>query len=169
MIDGVVIKYLKVIPDERGFLMEMLRDDDSLFEGFGQVYMTGCAKGAAKGWHYHKKQTDHFVCVSGKALVVLSDLRDNSKTKGETNEFILEAPGEKYKGGEVKNFLNKGSFLLKIPKGVVHGFCAIDCDEARIMNIPNFHYKYKNPDEFRYPWNSSDIPYKWPEFIKFGG
>ena len=37
MIDGVKIKKLKVIPDERGRLMEMLRADDELFESFGQV------------------------------------------------------------------------------------------------------------------------------------
>ena len=32
MIDGVMIKALKVIPDERGWLMEMLRDDDEFFQ-----------------------------------------------------------------------------------------------------------------------------------------
>ena len=38
MIDGVQIKKLKVVPDERGRLMEILRADDSLFSKFGQVY-----------------------------------------------------------------------------------------------------------------------------------
>ncbi len=38
-IDGVVIKNLKVIPDERGWLMEILRCDDEIFEKFGQVYI----------------------------------------------------------------------------------------------------------------------------------
>jgi len=37
MIDGVKVKKLKVIPDERGRLMEMLRADDDLFVKFGQV------------------------------------------------------------------------------------------------------------------------------------
>ena len=40
MIDGVMTKKLKVIPDERGRLMECLRNDDDLFVGFGQFYMT---------------------------------------------------------------------------------------------------------------------------------
>ena len=39
MIDGVVVKQLKVIPDERGFLMEILRADDPFFQKFGQVYL----------------------------------------------------------------------------------------------------------------------------------
>ena len=33
MIEGVKIKRLKVIPDERGLLMEILRDDDEFFMG----------------------------------------------------------------------------------------------------------------------------------------
>ena len=53
MIDGVKIKKLKVIPDERGRLMEMLRSDDDLFIKFGQVYMTTAYPGVVKGWHYH--------------------------------------------------------------------------------------------------------------------
>ena len=40
MIAGVVVKKLKVIPDERGLLMEMWRSDDPDFERFGQVYVT---------------------------------------------------------------------------------------------------------------------------------
>ena len=40
MIDGVMVKQLKVIPDDRGRLMEIMRCDDEHFERFGQVYMT---------------------------------------------------------------------------------------------------------------------------------
>ncbi len=65
MIDGVKVKALKVIPDERGRLMEMLRADDEIFLRFGQVYMTTAYPGAVKAWHYHKKQFDHFVVVPG--------------------------------------------------------------------------------------------------------
>ena len=36
MIDGVLIKKLKVIADERGRLMEILRADDEMFTRFGQ-------------------------------------------------------------------------------------------------------------------------------------
>ncbi len=159
LISGVVVKELKLIPDERGFLMEILRCDDEIFEKFGQVYLTSCKKGVAKGWHYHKKQEDYFVCLFGKALVVLYDLRKNSSTYKNINEFILEAP---------QNDKSK-PILLKIPKLVVHGFTAIDYPEARIVNIPTLTYNYKNPDEFRFPWDTKEIPYKWPSFVKFGG
>ena len=35
MIDGVKTKKLKVIPDERGRVMEIMRNDDDCFERFG--------------------------------------------------------------------------------------------------------------------------------------
>lgn len=159
MIQDVRIKQLKLLPDDRGFLMEMLRCDDEIFKGFGQVYITGCIKGVAKGWHYHKEQVDNFVCVFGKALVVLCDLRDGSPTYGAVDEFFLEAPPS----------VGDGNMLLQIPPLVVHGFTAYECDEARIINIPTLPYRYEGPDEYRYPWNSDEIPYKWPEYVVRGG
>ena len=35
MIDGVKTKKLRVIPDERGWLMEILRNDDEIYNEFG--------------------------------------------------------------------------------------------------------------------------------------
>ena len=158
MIEGVKVKKLKVIPDSRGFLMEMLRCDDEVFEKFGQVYLTGVKKGIAKGWHYHKIQNDHFVCVVGKALVVLYDARESSSTKGEVQEFILSEPN-----------IDGEHLLIKIPKGVFHGFTAIDCDEAKIINIPTEKYNYNEADEYRCAWNSSEVPYNWPKEVTQGG
>ena len=62
MIEGVKTKKLKVIPDERGRLMEMLRCDDDLFIQFGQAYLTTGYPGVVKGWHYHKKQIGRASC-----------------------------------------------------------------------------------------------------------
>jgi dTDP-4-dehydrorhamnose 3,5-epimerase len=159
MIQGVAVKNLKVIPDERGFLMEILRSDDPLFERFGQVYLTCCRKGIAKAWHYHKEQSDHFACLHGTALVVLYDMRKNSPTYKAVEEFILSAPPCD----------DTESTLVRIPPRVVHGFTALNCDEVRILNIPTQLYRYDNPDEYRFAWNSSDIPYKWPSYVKSGG
>jgi len=158
MIESVKLKELKVIRDYRGFLMEILRSDDKLFKGFGQAYITNCRFGIVKAWHYHRKQYDNFTCVSGNALVVLYDDRKNSPTRGELCEFKLSAPDK-----------NKNPLLLQIPKGVYHGFTATDCKETTILNIPTQKYNYKNTDEFRLPWNTEKIPYKWPKYVKEGG
>lgn len=159
MIHGVQVKPLTVLPDDRGFLMEMLREDEPIFERFGQVYITGCLRGAAKGWHYHKAQTDHFVCVGGTGLVALYDPRDDSPTKGMVQEVILQSPPSR----------EPAPLLLKIPPLVIHGFTAIGCDEARIINIPTLAYRRDGPDEYRYPWNSPEIPYRWPAEVVHGG
>ena len=159
MIHGVQVKPLKVLPDDRGFLMEMLRADEPLFEGFGQVYLTGCSRGVAKAWHYHRKQTDHFVCVWGTALVALYDGRDDSPTRGLVQEVVLHSPPSQ----------DPAPLLLKIPPLVIHGFTAIDGAEARIINIPTVPYHYSDPDEYRYPWNSPEIPYRWASEVVRGG
>ncbi len=151
MIDGVKTKNLKVIPDERGFLMEMLRSDDEIFEKFGQVYMTCCNPGVVKGWHYHRIQTDHFVCVRGMAKVVLYDGREDSATNGEIDEFFM---GEQHQ------------IVLKIPPLVMHGFKAIGNGPAFIINCPTELFNYSEPDEYRVAWDTDEIPYDWD--IKMG-
>lgn len=146
MIDGVKIKKLKVIPDERGRLMEMLRSDDELFIKFGQIYMTTAYPGVVKGWHYHKNQVDNFVVVKGMMKVVLYDDRDNSPTKGEVNEFFM---------GE------HNPILLQIPSFVCHGFKCISEQESICINCPTQVYKYKELDEFKIPPHTGQIPYDW--------
>ncbi len=158
MLEGVVIQDLLCIEDNRGFLVEILRSDNPIFEHFGQVYMTACYKGVAKAWHYHKYQTDHFFCAYGRALVVLYDNNPESKTYRQIQEVILENPPSK-----------ESIKLIKIPPLIVHGFTSLSEPEARIINIPNKLYNYKSPDEYRIAWNSSEIPYKWDDSIKIGG
>ncbi len=146
MIEGVSTKKLKLIQDERGRLMEMLRCDDKLFKKFGQAYMTTAKPGYVKGWHYHKKQTDNFVCIRGEMRIGLYDNRENSRTKGEVNEFII---------GE------KNPMLVQIPPGVIHGFESNVGEESIIVSIPTEPYNYKTPDEYRVDPFDNDIPFKW--------
>jgi dTDP-4-dehydrorhamnose 3,5-epimerase len=146
LIDGAQVKQLKVIPDERGRLMEMLRADDKLFIKFGQVYMTTVYPGVVKAWHYHKKQHDSFVVVRGMLKLVLFDNRDNSPTKGLINEFFMG---------------DHQQILVQIPPMVYHGFKGISVEETIVINAPTEVYNYADPDEFRIPAHTTDIPYDW--------
>jgi dTDP-4-dehydrorhamnose 3,5-epimerase len=146
MIEGVSVRKLRLIPDERGFLMEMFRSDWDEFEKFGQTYITAVNPGAVKAWHYHKIQTDHFICVAGMAKVVLYDGRKDSLTYGEINEFFMGT-------------LNPT--LLKIPPFVYHGFKGISQETTLIVNVPTELYNYATPDEYRLPAHTDDIPYDW--------
>ena len=126
--------------------MEVLRCDDSIFEKFGQVYLTTAYPGVVKAWHYHKKQTDNFTCIKGMMKVALYDARKDSPTYQEINEFFI---------GE-KNFV-----LIKVPPGVYHGFKAIGVEPAYFLSVPTLPYNYKDPDEYRLPPDTKEIPYDW--------
>ena len=146
MIQGVKTKPLRVIPDERGRLMEILRMDDSLFQKFGQVYMTTTYHGVVKAWHYHKKQTDNVAVLRGMVKLALYDSREDSLTHGEVNELFV---------GE------HNPVLVQIPKGVYHGWKCVSEYEAIIINIPTEVYHYDEPDEYRVDPHENDIPYIW--------
>ncbi|HVO67571.1 MAG TPA: dTDP-4-dehydrorhamnose 3,5-epimerase family protein [Syntrophales bacterium] len=146
MIKGVMVKKLKVIPDERGRLMEILRNDDEMYQEFGQVYMTTAYPGVVKGWHYHKKQYDNMAVVKGMMKIVLYDGRSDSSTHGEINEFFA---------GE------HNPILVHIPPYVYHGFKCISAEEAVVVNTPTEVYNYADPDEFREHPHDNNIPYEW--------
>jgi dTDP-4-dehydrorhamnose 3,5-epimerase len=146
MIDGVKVKKLKVIPDERGRVCEILRADDDVFRKFGQAYVTTGFPGVVKAWHSHKLQTDYLTCVSGMMKLVLYDARKDSPTRGEVSEFFVG----------VHNPL-----LVVIPPGVMHGFKTISETEAVVINFPTECYNPAAPDEYRVEAHSKDIPYDW--------
>ena len=146
MIDGVVVRELKLLADERGWLVELLRSDWDVFEKFGQVYLTTVYPGVVKAWHYHKRQTDHMVCVKGMLKLVLYDSRKSSPTFKQIHEVFA---------GE------RSPLLVKIPPLVYHGFKAIGGETAYVINVPTETYNYKAPDEFRLPPDTKQIPYDW--------
>lgn len=146
MIHEVKTKQLKMIPDERGRLMEILRHDDAIFQKFGQVYVTFVYPDVVKAWHYHRIQTDHFACLKGMIKLVLFDSRSDSPTKGEVNQFCI---------GEHNNL------LVSIPPNIYHGFKGISETEAMVLNIPTESYNPKEPDEFRLDAHNISIPYEW--------
>lgn len=146
MIDGVKIKQLKVIPDQRGRLMEILRCDDEMFSKFGQVYMTTAYPGVVKAWHYHKVQSDNLAVVHGTVEIALYDAREDSPTKGEVNVF--------YAGVH-------SPILVHVPPVVHHGFKNIGLEEAVIVNTVTEPYRYDEPDEYHVDPHDNDIPHDW--------
>jgi len=145
MIEGAVLKKLIVHKDERGQLFEIMRSDDEIFEKFGQCYITVCAPGWVKGWHFHRLQTDFFCVLRGKSKIVLCDKRKKSKTYNQVEEYILTA---------------EEPSVLRIPKGVIHGFETFGDEPSWIMNMPTKLYNRKKPDEFRFPLNTDEVPYE---------
>lgn len=146
MIYGVAVKKLKLIPDERGRLMEILRSDEGIFQKFGQVYMTTAYPGVVKAWHYHKRQDDYFTCISGTMRLALYDARRDSPTYKEVNDFTISMDDP---------------MLVRIPRFVYHGFKCAGDKEAIVINVPTRPYNHKDADEYRVDAFQNDIPYDW--------
>ncbi len=143
-IEGVKVKKLNVIPDERGAIYHMLREDDPLFERFGEIYFSMVYPGIIKGWHLHKKMTLNYAVIAGMIKLVLYDERENSSTKGNTMEIFI---------GE-QNYL-----LVKIPPGIWNGFKGIGTKPAIVANCATFPH---DPNEIvRLDPFSDKIPYDW--------
>ena len=146
LIAGVTVKPLKVVPDERGRVMEILRSDDPAFGKFGEIAMTTVYPGAVKGWHYHRVQWDHFAVVKGMLKLVLVDPREDSETKDEINEFFMG---------------DHQPLLITVPPLVLHGFKGIDVQETLVITCASELFDPKDPDEERLDPHVTEIPYDW--------
>ena len=155
MISGVIVKELKVNRDDPdleqsqvqpGFLMEVLRADEGILKKFGQSTMTVAYKGTIKGFHVHEKQDDLWFIATGRAIVVLHDLREDSATKGETQ--TLTAGKDDYK-------------LIVIPTGVAHGYKVLSDEPVILFYHTTETYDPKNPDERRIPHDDPQINFDW--------
>jgi dTDP-4-dehydrorhamnose 3,5-epimerase len=145
-IQGVKTKALRVIPDERGWLMEILRNDDGeFFEKFGQVYVSATYPGVVKAWHYHQRQVDNFACIAGMVKLVLLDTRPDSPTTGAINEFFIGM---------------QNPMIVQVPNLVYHGWKCISSESALVVNVPTEPYRYVEPDEFRLEPHHT-LPYDW--------
>jgi dTDP-4-dehydrorhamnose 3,5-epimerase len=145
-IHDVKTKKLRLMPDERGWLMEILRCDDSdLYSKFGQVYVSATYPGVVKAWHYHKLQVDNFAVIGGMIKLVLVDTRDDSPTRGAVNEFFLGS---------------QNPTLVQVPNLVYHGWKCISLEPSLVVNLTTEAYRYADPDEFRLEPHGT-LPYDW--------
>ena len=145
-IAGVKVKPLRIIPDERGWLMEVLRaDEPELFTRFGQVYVSATYPGVVKAWHFHRRQIDNFACVAGMVKLVLVDTRDDSPTRGRINEFFVGT---------------QNPVLVQVPNLVYHGWKCISVEPSLVVNVPSEPYQRDAPDEYRLEPHGA-LPYDW--------
>jgi len=144
MIHDVKITPLKIISDNRGKVIHMLRTDSQVFEKFGEIYFSTIYHQSIKGWHLHKESTLNYVCIKGKVKLVLFDNRKESSTKGVYQELILSP--EDY-------------FLVTIPPNIWNGFKGLDKAESIIANcltLPHDEKEMVRKDSF-----DKSFSYKW--------
>ncbi|MFA5947399.1 MAG: dTDP-4-dehydrorhamnose 3,5-epimerase family protein [Candidatus Gracilibacteria bacterium] len=146
MIEGVKIKKLVKHCDDRGFFMEILRDDDKLMEKFGQTSFTITYPGVIKAFHYHKKQDDLWFVAGGMAQVVLYDLRKDSKSFKETQVIFAG---------------DDNPVLILIPVGVAHGYKVLGEKPVSLFYHTTESYNNDEPDEERIDFDDKKIGFDW--------
>lgn len=146
MIQDVIVQQLKLIPNEKGRLMEVQRKDNEPCYSFGQIYITETFPGVIKAWYRHQKQIDQIAAVTGMIKLVLFDSRESSPSYGKVQEIIVGELAPK---------------LVKIPPKIWHGFQAIGLTSAFLIHLNSEMFDPNNPDEDRLPVNTMEIPYQW--------
>ena len=149
MISGVKIKMIKTHSDERGYFREILRIDDGLLKHIGQSSVSLTKPGLVKAFHWHKNQDETFYVLSGKAQVVLHDLRKDSKTCRQTNTLIMSEDEQK---------------LLLIPRKVAHGYKVLGKKPLVMLYAMNKAYNKDSPDEKRIPHDDKGINFNWAKY-----
>jgi dTDP-4-dehydrorhamnose 3,5-epimerase len=144
VIHDVHVRPLRRIPDERGAVMHMLREDDEGFTRFGEIYFSLVYPGVVKGWHLHEEMTLNYAVPQGMIKLVCYDDREGSPSHGVTQEIHL---------GEL-NYA-----LVTIPPLVWNGFTAEGGRPALVANcatIPHRPGEIRRLDPF-----SEHVPYDW--------
>ena len=145
MIEGVTIKPLRRIPDERGTIMKMQESTDPEYKGFGELYFSTIYPEAVKGWHRHPNTWLNYCVVRGIIKLVLFDDRAGSSTRGEIQEVFMGE--EEY-------------CLVQIPPGVWNGFKGIGEVEAILCDLTDHVYAEDVVEDLA-PHDNGVIPYDW--------
>ena len=142
----VAVVPLKKLVNERGHLLEVQRNDDSHFPGFGQAYLTATNPGIVKAWYRHHRQTDQIALAQGTLRLALFDARETSPTQGQVQELIIS---------------EDQPALVQIPPGVWHGFQALGKSAACLLHLNTIPFSFQDTDEDRLPPTSTEIPFWW--------
>jgi dTDP-4-dehydrorhamnose 3,5-epimerase len=126
-IEGVVVKDLRKLLDERGWLSELYRDDevDAEFRP-AMAYVSTTAPGVQRGPHEHREQADYF-CFIGPSNFKLRlwDNRPGSETFG----YVMTL----YAGEDAPR-------SVIVPRGVVHAYRNTGTTAGVVINFPNRLY-----------------------------
>ena len=135
------------VPRDHGVITEVFRPEwDPTGLPVVHIYQSRLYPGALGAWSCHAQNTDRLFVNQGNIKIVLYDAREGSKTFGTLNEIHT---------GDAR------PSLIVLPPGVWHGLQNLGTQEALILNMPTNPYKYDDPDHYRLPYDTPEIPYRW--------
>lgn len=112
--------------------------------GFVQANLSTSAQGVLRGLHYHRRQLDYWVVLSGRALVALVDVRPLVQRRAERASIETRE-------------LAADEWVI-IPAGVAHGFLALEPLELLYL-VTN---EFDNTDELGFAWDDPAVGVPWP-------
>jgi dTDP-4-dehydrorhamnose 3,5-epimerase len=146
LIEGVDIVEIRSVPKRAGALTEIFRPEWTSNSKLGQVFQVALAPGSLSAWHAHREATDRIFVSLGSITLALYDPREGSKTRGMVNELFLTIARPQ---------------LVVIPPGVWHGLIVTGNSPAIVLNLVDRPYQYKDPDHWRLPSDTAEIPYRF--------
>lgn len=146
MIADVVVKEVRNVVKDNGHLTEIYRREWDEVEEVHHVFQQILHPGKLTAWHLHAHTTDRFFVSSGLAKIVLYDARETSPTQGLINvfRFGISRPG-----------------FVVVPPGVWHGVMNIGIEVSVVLNLADRVYEYEDPDHWRLPPDTTQIPYRF--------
>ena len=147
LIDGVKTREVRNIVTANGITTEVYRPDWGIVEGnVQQAIHVSLRGGTISAWHQHRDRWDFIMVVGGHMRVVLHDPREESPTCGQVDVFHL-SPAR--------------PTLLAVPPWVWHGVQNLSNDPSSFVNLFDRPYDYADPDEWRLPPDTDEIPYSF--------
>ena len=146
LIEGVRVQEIRNVMKNNGYLTEIYRRDWQLDgQPVDQVFQVVLTPGGLSAWHLHQRTTDRLFANVGTVKVVLYDPRPESPTYGQLNEFRISPLRPQ---------------LIVVPPQVIHGVQNIGTDTAILLNLVDEAYQYEDPDHWRVPHPTPEIPYR---------
>ena len=148
---------LNILPDERGFFAEALRNDWKELIEEDEIVQSNVSFSypeIIRAWHRHARgQVDYFLVLQGALKICAYDDRDGLPSQGKLVEIIASS---------------RKPQLVRVPGIYWHGTKTISDIPSLLVYFVTKLYDYQSPDEERRPWNDPKIidprtgqPFDW--------
>lgn len=147
LIDGVRCSEVRHIVTRHGATTEIWRHDWSTgMPKVAEVVFITLEPGAVSDWNLHRSRNDGVFFIAGQARLALYDPRRASPTVGRVNVLDLSHV--------------RPTFVL-IPADVWHAFQVVGRQPTSWVNCFDVAYDHDDPDDWRLPADSDEIPYQF--------
>ena len=147
LIAGVATHEVRNVVTANGITTEVYRPDWGIVDGeVRQAIHVSLRGNAVSAWHQHRERWDYIMCVAGHLRIVLHDPREDSPTKGQVDVFHV-SPAR--------------PVLLAVPPWIWHGVQNLSNEASSFVNLFDRPYNYDDPDEWRLPLDTPEIPYSF--------